>query len=80
MFFCIFDVDYLLYNFSSIKIQLEDERNNVLATEDRHKELTMSWLKERDEMKKELNEVKKLRDQSEKELKSLQKNHSSLVR
>merc|ERR1711915_1169094 len=57
---------------------LEDERNNVLTTEDRHKELTMSWLKERDEMKKELNEVKKLRDQSEKELKSLQKTHSSL--
>ena len=40
----------------------------------------MSWLKERDEMKKELNETKRTRDDSEKEVKTLQRSLNEMVR
>lgn len=48
--------------------------------EERQKELTVSWLKERDELKKELTEVKKAREKADRDLRTMKKARDTMVR
>lgn len=54
--------------------ELEEEKGLLTAAEERHKEMTVSWLKEREEIKKELSLVKRAKDKAEDEFKKAQKN------
>lgn len=56
-----------------MEAKLEEERNKGTVAEERQKELTVSWLKERDELKKELSDVKKVKEKAERDLKIAKK-------
>lgn len=60
--------------------QLGEEKSNLTAAEERQKELTASWLKERDVLKSELVEQKKAKEKAEREYRMLKKTKDSLVR
>merc|ERR1712179_318280 len=45
-----------------LEAKLEEEKSNIKSTEERNKEMSMSWLKERDDIKLELKDIKKERD------------------
>ena len=51
----------------------------MTAAEDRHKEMTMSWLKERDELKKELSTLKRSKEKAENEVDKVQRNLDNAV-
>ncbi|KAG7162848.1 SOGA3-like [Homarus americanus] len=60
------------------KYALDEEKNNLTVAEDRQKELTASWFKERDSLKQELIENKKLREKAERELRTTKKARDSM--
>lgn len=60
--------------------QLEEERSKGTVAEERQKELTVSWLKERDDLKKELSEVKRVKEKAERDLRTAKKSCDTMVR
>lgn len=65
---------------ASWRWQLEEERSKGTVAEERQKELTVSWLRERDELKKELTEVKKGKEKAERDLRTTKKACDTMVR
>ncbi|CAL4063312.1 unnamed protein product [Meganyctiphanes norvegica] len=53
-----------------LESKLEEEKSNIKSMEERHKEMSMTWLKERDDIKEELKDMKKDKDKIDRELKT----------
>ena len=49
------------------------------AAEERHKEMSLAWLKEREDLKKEISTIKKSKEKAEDELSKAQRNLDSAV-
>ncbi|MPC15400.1 hypothetical protein E2C01_008190 [Portunus trituberculatus] len=60
--------------------QLEEERSKGTVAEERQKELTVSWLKERDDLKKDLAEAKRAKEKFEREVRTYKRERDSMVR
>lgn len=60
--------------------QLEEERNKGTVAEERQKELTVSWLKERDALKKELTDAKQAKEKAERDLRTTKNARDTMVR
>merc|ERR1711915_242605 len=53
-----------------LESKLEEEKGNMKSMEERHGEMSMTWLKERDDIKQEVKDMKKERDKLDRELKT----------
>ena len=60
--------------------QLEEERSKGTVAEERQKELTVSWLKERDDLKKELAEAKRSKEKFERDARTIKRERDNMVR
>ncbi|XP_047737121.1 nucleoprotein TPR, partial [Hyalella azteca] len=59
---------------SKSEAKLEEEKSLLSAAEERHKEMSLSWLKERDDLKKEISTIRRSKEKAEEEVKRAQKN------
>lgn len=58
---------------------MEEDKNQLTAAEERHKEMSISWLKERDELKKDIAALKRSKEKDEEDIKLVQKNLQTAV-
>ncbi|XP_069193897.1 trichohyalin isoform X8 [Procambarus clarkii] len=61
-----------------LELKLDEEKNNLTTAEERQKELTASWFKERDDLRKDLTEYKKAREKAERDLRTSKRTRDTL--
>ncbi|XP_063870334.1 trichohyalin-like isoform X4 [Scylla paramamosain] len=61
-----------------LEAKLEEERSKGTVAEERQKELTVSWLKERDDLKKELAEAKRSKEKFERDVRTFKRERDNM--